>query len=67
VGAVNAVVPRERLTDEIDALIPRVTGAAPAALGAGRRAFYRYAGMAYEEALDASLAEFAAMFSKTTE
>lgn len=66
-GAVNAVVPRERLTDEIDALIPRVTGAAPAALGAGRTAFYRYAGMAYEEALDASLAEFAAMFSKTTE
>lgn len=66
VGAVNAVVPRERLTEEIEALIPRVTGAIPAALAAGRRSFYRFVELPYDEALEASLAEFTAIFSKPT-
>jgi methylglutaconyl-CoA hydratase len=62
-GVVNSVVPRERMREEIETLIPRVTRAAAPALAAGRRAFYRFLGMPYHEALDASLAEFTAMFS----
>jgi len=64
VGAVNAVVSREQLMEEIDALIPRVTGASPAALAAGRRSFYQFIEMSYDEALEASLTEFTAIFSK---
>jgi methylglutaconyl-CoA hydratase len=64
VGAVNAVVPAAELEAAVEAQIPIVTRASASALAAGRRAFYRFVDMPYEEALDASLAEFTAMFQK---
>lgn len=64
VGAINAVVASARLVQEIDVLIPRLTAASPAALAAGRRAFYRLAEKCYDDALEGSLSEFVTSFSK---
>lgn len=61
VGAVNAVVPRPRLRDQIDEWIALVTRAG-SALASGRQAFYRFVDLSYDDALDQSLAEFAGMF-----
>lgn len=63
-GAVNEVVDRETLSRRVDELIPVVTAAGPA-LPAGRRAFYRFIDLPYGEALDQSLAEFTAMFTRS--
>lgn len=63
VGAVNAVVPKAGLADQIDEWVTLATRAG-SALAAGRRAFYRFVDLPYEEALDQSLAEFAAMFRR---
>jgi enoyl-CoA hydratase/carnithine racemase len=63
VGAVNAVVPGPALQDQIDEWVPLVTRAG-AALAAGRRAFYRFVDLPYDDALDQSLAEFSTMFTR---
>jgi methylglutaconyl-CoA hydratase len=63
VGAVNAVVPKARLADQINEWVALATRAG-SALASGRRAFYRFVDLPYEEALDQSLAEFAAMFRR---
>jgi len=61
VGAVNAVVARSDLAKQIDEWVGLTTRAG-AALASGRRAFYRFVDLSYDDALDQSLAEFAAMF-----
>lgn len=63
VGAINAAVPKEDLAGQIDEWVSLATRAG-AALASGRRAFYRFVDLSYEEALDQSLAEFAAMFQR---
>jgi enoyl-CoA hydratase/carnithine racemase len=63
VGAVNAVVPKDRLDDQINEWVTLTTRAGTA-LAAGRRAFYRFVDLPYDEALDQSLAEFAGMFTR---
>jgi len=63
VGAVNTVVPRARLEDQIDEWVT-LASRAGAALASGRRAFYRFVDLSYDEALDQSLAEFAGMFRR---
>lgn len=62
VGAVNAVVPKARLQDQIEQWVALTTRAG-AALASGRRAFYRFVDLPYDEALNESLAEFAGMFT----
>jgi enoyl-CoA hydratase/carnithine racemase len=61
IGAVNAVVPADRLVEAVEAEIPLVTRAG-AALAAGRRAFYEFVDLPYDEALDEALRRFARMF-----
>jgi enoyl-CoA hydratase/carnithine racemase len=60
-GAVNAVVPRSDLAKQIDEWVGLTTRAGTA-LPSGRQAFYRFLDLSYDDALDQSLAEFAAMF-----
>jgi methylglutaconyl-CoA hydratase len=61
IGIVNQVVPAPALWQEVAGWVTRTTRAG-AALAAGRRAFYRFVDMGYEEALDASLEQFRRMF-----
>jgi enoyl-CoA hydratase/carnithine racemase len=61
VGAVNRVVPPGELEDAVldyAALAAR----AGAALAPGRRSFYRFLDLEYDDALDQALDEFTAMF-----
>ena len=60
-GVVNRVVPREGLWGEVEALAAQCIRAG-AALPIGRRAFYRFADMPYDDALTASLEAFREMF-----
>lgn len=62
-GAVNAVVEPGRLVEAVEAEIPLVTRAG-VALAEGRRAFYRFVDLPYEQALDEAFARFAQMFER---
>ena len=61
VGVVNQVVPADRLWDEVDRWVA-LSIRAGAALAAGRRSFYRFLDLTYDEALTASLDQFRGMF-----
>jgi enoyl-CoA hydratase/carnithine racemase len=61
IGVVNRVVPVASLWDEVRRWVEMSTRAG-AALPAGRRAFYRFADMSYDDALTASLDQFRRMF-----
>jgi enoyl-CoA hydratase/carnithine racemase len=60
IGAINQSVPAEQLKGAVQERIPRLVRAGPA-LAAGRRSFYRFLDLGYDEALDQSLQEFVAM------
>jgi enoyl-CoA hydratase/carnithine racemase len=61
VGVVNEVVPDDGLWEAVERWV-ELTVRAGAALPAGRRSFYRFVDMGYDEALSASLDEFRRMF-----
>jgi enoyl-CoA hydratase/carnithine racemase len=61
VGVINRVVPRGELWSEVERWVSLTTRAGTA-LPAGRRSFYRFADMTYDDALAASLDEFRRMF-----
>jgi enoyl-CoA hydratase/carnithine racemase len=61
IGVVNRVVPAASLWDEVRRWVEMSTRAGTA-LPAGRRAFYRFVDMSYDDALTASLDEFRRMF-----
>ena len=60
-GVVNAVVTREALWPEVQRLVASCVRAGAAGL-IGRRAFYRFADMPYDDALTGSLESFREMF-----
>lgn len=60
-GIVNRVVPADQLDEEIASLADRAVRAG-AAIPIGRRAFYRFLDLGYDEAHDQALGEFEAMF-----
>jgi enoyl-CoA hydratase/carnithine racemase len=62
VGIVNAVVGAEELWTEVRRWAKLSVGAGQA-LAAGRRSFYRFLDLSYDEALTASLEEFRSMFT----
>jgi enoyl-CoA hydratase/carnithine racemase len=64
VGIVNEVVPAAELWPVVRDWATRSVRAG-AALPAGRRSFYRFCELSYDEALSASLEEFRAMFTTT--
>jgi enoyl-CoA hydratase/carnithine racemase len=64
VGIVNEVVPASQLWPQIKRWA-ELSVRAGAALPAGRRSFYRFRELSYDEALSASLEEFRAMFTTT--
>lgn len=64
VGIVNAVVGADELWAEVRRWAKLSVGAG-AALAAGRRSFYRFLDLSYDEALTASLEEFRGMFTST--
>jgi enoyl-CoA hydratase/carnithine racemase len=64
VGIVNQVVPAGELWPVVRDWAARCVRAG-AALAAGRRSFYRFGELSYDEALSASLEEFRAMFTTT--
>jgi len=61
IGVINRVVPKAELWTEVTRWVELATRAG-AALPAGRRSFYRFVDMSYEDALSASLDEFRRMF-----
>lgn len=61
IGVINRVVPKAELWTEVSRWVELATRAG-AALPAGRRSFYRFVDMSYEDALSASLDEFRRMF-----
>jgi len=61
IGVINRVVPAAELWTEVTRWVELATRAG-AALPAGRRSFYRFVDMSYEDALSASLDEFRRMF-----
>jgi enoyl-CoA hydratase/carnithine racemase len=61
VGVINRVVPAAELWTEVSRWV-ELTTRAGAALPAGRRSFYRFVDLSYEDALSASLDEFRRMF-----
>jgi enoyl-CoA hydratase/carnithine racemase len=64
IGIVNEIVPAA----DLDAAVRRWAGLsvrAGKALAAGRRSFYRFSQLSYDDALTASLEEFRAMFTTT--
>jgi len=61
IGVINRVVPKAELWIEVTRWVELATRAG-AALPAGRRSFYRFVDMSYEDALSASLDEFRRMF-----
>ena len=60
VGLVNEIVPAEALLGAAEAWLAKA-GRAGAIAATGRPAFYRFAELGYDEALDASVALFAEM------
>jgi enoyl-CoA hydratase/carnithine racemase len=64
IGIVNAVVPAGDLRDEVRRWATLAVGAGKA-LPAGRRSFYRFLDLSYDDALTASLEEFRSMFTST--
>jgi enoyl-CoA hydratase/carnithine racemase len=64
IGIVNAVVGADELGSEVRRWAKLSLGAG-AALAPGRRSFYRFLDLSYDEALTASLEEFRSMFTKT--
>jgi enoyl-CoA hydratase/carnithine racemase len=64
IGIVNAVVGADELWTEVRRWAKLSVGAGKA-LAAGRRSFYRFLDLSYDEALTASLEEFRSMFTKT--
>jgi enoyl-CoA hydratase/carnithine racemase len=64
IGIVNSVVGAEELWTEVRRWAKLSVGAGQA-LAAGRRSFYRFLDLSYDEALTASLEEFRSMFTKT--
>jgi enoyl-CoA hydratase/carnithine racemase len=64
IGIVNAVVGAEELWTEVRRWAKLSVGAGQA-LAAGRRSFYRFLDLSYDEALTASLEEFRSMFTNT--
>jgi enoyl-CoA hydratase/carnithine racemase len=65
IGIVNEVVPRERLMATIGDYVELVTRAGAAAIAGGRRAFYEFLDLSYDDALTEGLARFAAMFQSS--
>lgn len=61
IGVINRVVPPAELWSEVSRWV-ELTTRAGAALPAGRRSFYRFVDMSYDDALSASLDEFRRMF-----
>lgn len=59
-GLVNEIVPRRGLVSAAEAWLTKAARGGPA-IASGRPAFYRFAEMGYDEALDASLDLFASM------
>jgi enoyl-CoA hydratase/carnithine racemase len=64
IGIVNAVVGADELSTEVHRWAKLSVGAGKA-LAAGRRSFYRFLDLSYDEALTASLEEFRSMFTRT--
>jgi enoyl-CoA hydratase/carnithine racemase len=64
IGIVNSVVGAEELWTEVRRWAKLSVGAGQA-LAAGRRSFYRFLDLSYDEALTASLEEFRSMFTST--
>jgi enoyl-CoA hydratase/carnithine racemase len=64
VGIVDEVVSRERLLPTVADYVGLVTRAPAGAIAAGRRAFYEFLDLSYDEALTEGLARFAAMFDR---
>jgi enoyl-CoA hydratase/carnithine racemase len=64
IGIVNSVVGAEDLWTEVRRWAKLSVGAGQA-LAAGRRSFYRFLDLSYDEALTASLEEFRSMFTST--
>jgi enoyl-CoA hydratase/carnithine racemase len=64
IGIVNEVVGAGELWRAVERWAQRSVRAG-AALAAGRRSFYRFRELSYDDALDASLEEFRAMFTAT--
>ena len=64
VGIVNAVVGADELWPEVRRWAKLSVGAGKA-LPAGRRSFYRFLDLSYDDALSASLEEFRGMFTST--
>jgi enoyl-CoA hydratase/carnithine racemase len=64
IGIVNAVVGADELWTEVHRWAKLSVGAGKA-LAAGRRSFYRFLDLSYDEALTASLEEFRSMFTRT--
>jgi enoyl-CoA hydratase/carnithine racemase len=62
-GIVNEVVPADELDATIADCVERVTRAG-GALAAGRRSFYRFLDLSYDDALTAAFEEFSKMFEK---
>ncbi|GAY07669.1 enoyl-CoA hydratase/isomerase family protein [Pseudonocardia sp. N23] len=60
-GAINRIVDASELGREARELAVAASGAG-AALAAGRRSFYRYCDLSYQDALDDALLSFTAMF-----
>jgi enoyl-CoA hydratase/carnithine racemase len=64
IGIVNAVVGADELWTELRRWAALSVGAGKA-LAAGRRSFYRFLDLSYDDALTASLEEFRGMFTRT--
>ena len=64
IGIVNEVVGADELWPAVERWAQRSIRAG-AALAAGRRSFYRFRDLSYDDALDASLEEFRGMFTAT--
>ena len=60
-GAINRIVPAERLRDVAYELAASASSAGPA-LKAGRKSFYRFVDLPYEQALDQAFDAFTRMF-----
>jgi enoyl-CoA hydratase/carnithine racemase len=64
IGIVNEVVGADELWPAVERWAQRSVRAG-AALAAGRRSFYRFRELSYDDALDASLEQFRSMFTAT--
>ena len=60
-GLVNRVVPEDELREEALELARSITEKSPTAVQAGKKAYYRMAGMGYEDGLEYSNQQFASL------